>query len=45
VTFVLDRDKVLTFKNGIITVDNYDKRLDWVNALLNRIPWDSIKKQ
>ncbi|MEO6728641.1 MAG: DUF4012 domain-containing protein [Candidatus Dojkabacteria bacterium] len=45
VTFILDRDKLLTFKNGIITVDNYDKSLDWVNTLLNRIPWDSIKKE
>ncbi|MEP7103765.1 MAG: DUF4012 domain-containing protein [Candidatus Dojkabacteria bacterium] len=44
VDFTLDRDKVLTFKDGIITVDNYDKRLDWIYNIVDSIPWDSIKK-
>ncbi|MEO6728642.1 MAG: DUF4012 domain-containing protein [Candidatus Dojkabacteria bacterium] len=44
VKFTLDRDKILTFKNGIITVDNYDKKLDWVNNLVEKIPWGDIKK-
>jgi len=44
VKFTLDRDKILTFKDGIITLDNYDKKLDWVNDLVSRIPWDNIKK-
>lgn len=39
---VLDRDKLVTFKNGIIRVENYDKRLDWIMETVNKIPWDKI---
>lgn len=43
VEFVLDRDKVLTYKDGIITIDNYDKSLDWLHDIVNSIPWDKVK--
>ncbi len=45
IDFVLDRDKVLTYKNGIISVDNYDKSLDWLTGLVNSIPWDKLSSK
>lgn len=42
IDFTLDRDKVVTLKNGIISIENYDQKLDWILALSNRIPWDQI---
>lgn len=44
VEFTLDRDKVITFKDGLITVDNYEKGLDWITELSYRIPWDKISE-
>ncbi len=44
VEFDLDRDKILTYSGGIISVDNYDKKLDWIIELANRIPWDKLNK-
>lgn len=44
VEFTLDRDKVLTYKDGIISIDNYDKSLDWLQELVNSIPWDKVKE-
>jgi hypothetical protein len=41
--FILDRDKILTYKDGVIQVDNYDKKLDWLLTLLGRIPWENLK--
>jgi hypothetical protein len=43
VKVTLDRDKIITYKAGVITVDDYDKRLDWINNIVDRIPWDKIK--
>ncbi len=37
VEFILDRDKVITYKDGIISVDNYDRSLDWLVQLVKRI--------
>lgn len=37
VEFVLDRDKVLTYRNGIISVDNYNKELDFLLDLANKL--------
>lgn len=45
VEFVLDRDKVVTYKDGVITVDNYNKSLDFILNLVDEIPWDSIKNE
>lgn len=39
---VLDRDKIITYKDGIIKVDNLDKRLDWIMDTVNKIPWNKI---
>lgn len=35
VNLTLDRDKVITYKDGIITVDNYRTDLDWLSKLVN----------
>lgn len=43
VDVVLDRDKIITYRDGIITVDNYDKKMDWIYNIVDRIPWDKIK--
>lgn len=40
--FVLDRDKVLTYSNGVIIVDNYDKKLDWLLSTTEKIPFEKI---
>ncbi len=45
VSFILDRDKILTYKDGVISVDNYDKSLDFVNDLMNKVPWDKIAEK
>ena len=45
VEFVLDRDKVITYREGIITVDNYNKSLDFILNLVNEVPWDKIKTE
>lgn len=37
VDFVLDQDKVLTYKNGSISVDNYNKELDFILDLSGKI--------
>lgn len=39
---VLDRDKVITFKNGVIAVDNYRNDLDWVQDLVGQIPFNEL---
>lgn len=36
----LDRDKVITFKDGQFAVENYDTKLDWLIDLIDRIPFD-----
>lgn len=42
---VLDRDKVVKFKNGIISVDNYDTSLDWLMTdIINRLPFDRLQQ-
>lgn len=43
VEFVLDRDKVVTYRDGIISVDNYNKSLDFVLNIVEKIPWDKVK--
>jgi len=45
VEFTLDRDKVITYRDGIISVDNYDKSLDFVLNMVGKIPWDKIKSE
>jgi hypothetical protein len=41
---VLDRDKVVKFKNGVLSVDNYDTSLDWLmNDIVNRLPFDRLQ--
>jgi hypothetical protein len=35
--FVLDQDKVLTFRDGIIFLENYHTQLDWIKDLLIKI--------
>lgn len=42
INFDLDRDKVLTYKDGVISVDNYDESLDWISGLLDRLPFDKL---
>lgn len=42
VEFVLDRDKVITYRDGIISVDNYDKSLDFILNLVTEVPWDRL---
>lgn len=44
VKFILDRDKVVTFRGGVISVDNYDTSLDWVKSLVRKIPFDKINE-
>lgn len=45
VEFILDRDKVITYRDGVITVDNYNKSLDFILNLVEDIPWDKIKTE
>lgn len=33
--FILHQDKVLRFKDGVITIENYHKELQWVQDLMN----------
>jgi hypothetical protein len=40
-SFVLNRDKVVTYQNGIISVENYENDLDWIVKLVNRLRLDS----
>ncbi len=42
IEFILDRDKVLTYDNGIVSVENYDTSLDWIVDLSGKIPLESI---
>lgn len=42
VEFILDRDKIITYRDGIISVDNYNKSLDFIINLVNEVPWDKI---
>lgn len=44
VDFVLDRDKVLQFKSGVITVRDYDNSLDWIVDLVSKIPISELAK-
>jgi len=37
VEFTLDRDKIVTYRNGIITVDNYQDKLDWATQMAESI--------
>ncbi len=43
VNFILDRDKVVTYQDGVITVDNYDQKLDWILDLAHKVPWDKLQ--
>lgn len=43
--FVLDRDKVVTYSNGVIIIDNYDKKLDWLLSTANKIPFEKISNE
>lgn len=43
VEFELDRDKVITYSDGIITVDNYNKSLDFILNLVDKVPWDKTE--
>lgn len=43
--FILDKDKVINFKDGIITLDNYNKKLEWIKELSNQIPWGEISEE
>jgi hypothetical protein len=45
IDFVLDRDKILTYKDGVMSVDNYDKSLDWIPTLVEGLPWESLKSE
>lgn len=45
VEFILDRDKVITYRDGVISVDNYNKSLDFILNLVEDIPWDKIKSE
>lgn len=38
----LDRDKILTFKNGEITVTDYHTELDWVSNIVESIPFEKL---
>jgi len=42
IEFTLDRDKVLTYKDGIVSVNNYDTSLDWISDLVAKIPLDKL---
>ena len=41
----LDRDKVITYKDGIITVEDYNQELDWIIDIVNEIPFDKIAEK
>ncbi len=38
--FTLNRDKVINYKNGIISVENYETKLDWLVELTDSLPLD-----
>lgn len=38
----LDRDKVVAFKDGVFTIENYDTKLDWIIELLEKVPFDNL---
>ncbi|MCA9380673.1 hypothetical protein KC678_00215, partial [Candidatus Dojkabacteria bacterium] len=38
VEFILDRDKVVNYKDGIISVENYESKLDWLVELVDGLP-------
>lgn len=44
VEFTLDRDKVISYRDGVISVDNYNKNLDFILNLVEKVPWDKIKE-
>ncbi len=40
----LDRDKIVRFKDGVISVDNYDQSLDWLKTdIIDRLPFDKLQ--
>jgi hypothetical protein len=41
----LDRDKVITYKDGIISVEDYNQELDWIIDIVNEIPFDKIAEK
>jgi hypothetical protein len=43
IKFPLDRDKVLTYKDGVISVDNYHKGLDWILDIVDSVPFEKMK--
>lgn len=36
-SIVLDQDKILTFKNGTIYIENFNTKLDWITDLINSL--------
>lgn len=40
--FTLDRDKVIKYKNGIISIENYTKSLDWLVDLSESLPFNIL---
>ncbi len=44
ISVVLDRDKIVKFKNGVLSVDNYDTSLDWLKTdIIDRLPFDKLQ--
>jgi len=39
---ILDRDKIVIYKDGVISVDNFDKKLDWIPDLVSQIDWAGL---
>jgi len=39
---VLDRDKILSFSNGVIIVDNLNTSLDWIMDITEKIDWEKF---
>jgi hypothetical protein len=45
VNFTLDQDKVIKFIDGVISIENYNTSLNWLQDLSNKIPWGEIGSQ
>jgi hypothetical protein len=44
ILFTLDRDKVVRYEDGIITVENYESKLDWLAELIDTLPLEKLDK-
>lgn len=42
-SFILDQDKVVTYREGIISVENFNTEMDWLLRFINDLPLDFLE--